>query len=100
MAQEKMKIAVLASGRGSNFIAIHDAILKGEIDAEIDILISNKPSAGAVDAARKRNIDVEVIESKGLPPGEFDERAVSILKERGIGLVVLAGFMRIVGKTP
>ena len=92
------KLAVLASGRGSNFVAIHDAIVRGDIDAEIAVLITNKPSAGVIDIARERNIDVQVIESKGLPAGEFDRKAVAILKERGIELVILAGFMRIVGR--
>ncbi len=94
----KMKLAVLASGRGSNFVAIHDAIERGDINAEIDILITNKPSAGVIDIAKKRNVDVRVIESKGLAAGEFDKRAVELLTERGIELVILAGFMRIVGK--
>ena len=94
----KMKLAVLASGRGSNFVAIHDAIERGDINAEIDILITNKPSAGVIDIAKKRNVDVRVIESKGLAAGEFDRKAVELLKGRGIELVILAGFMRIVGK--
>lgn len=94
----KKKLAVLASGRGSNFVAIHDAILKGDINAEIDLLITNKPSAGVVDIAKKRNVDVQVIESKGLATGEFDRKAVELLVARGTELVILAGFMRIVGK--
>lgn len=94
----KKKLAVLASGRGSNFVAIHDAILRGDIDAEIAVLITNKPSAGVIGIAKERNIDVQVIESKGLPAGEFDRKAVELLNARGIGLVILAGFMRIVGK--
>ena len=94
----KKKLAVLASGRGSNFVAIHDAILRGDINAEIDLLITNKPSAGVIDIAKKRNIDVQVIESKGLPAGEFDKKAVELLVSRDIELVILAGFMRIVGK--
>lgn len=94
----KMKLAVLASGRGSNFVAIHDAIERGEINAEIDILITNKLSAGVIDIAKKRNINVSVIESKGLAAGEFDKKAVELLTGRGISLVILAGFMRIVGK--
>ena len=94
----KKKLAVLASSRGSNFVAIHDAILRGDINAEIDLLITNKPSAGVIDIAKKRNIDVQVIESKGLPAGEFDKKAVELLVSRDIELVILAGFMRIVGK--
>lgn len=94
----KKKLAVLASGRGSNFVAIHDAILRGDINAEIDLLITNKPSAGVIDIAKKRNINVQLIESKGLAAGEFDRKAVELLVSRGSELVVLAGFMRIVGK--
>ncbi|MDT8318578.1 MAG: phosphoribosylglycinamide formyltransferase [bacterium] len=93
----KKKLAVLASGRGSNFVAIHDAIERGDINAEIDILITNKPSAGVIDIAKKRNIEVRVMESKGLVAGEFDRKAVELLTERGIELIILAGFMRIIG---
>jgi len=94
----KKKLAVLASGRGSNFVAIHDAIERGDINAEIDILITNKPSAGVIDIAKKRNIEVRVMESKGLSAGEFDKKVAELLNRRGISLVILAGFMRIVGK--
>lgn len=98
MGNNKFKIAALASGRGSNFLAINDAIERGEIDAEMSLLICNKPSAPVIAAARERGIKVIIIESKGLAKGEFDKKAVQVLIEKEIDLVVLAGFMRIVGK--
>ncbi len=98
MGKSKVKIAALASGRGSNFLAIHDAIERGEIDAEMSLLICNKSSAPVIGAAKERGIEVELIESRGLAKGEFDKKAVNVLLEKEIDLVGLAGFMRIVGK--
>ena len=95
---KKTRIAVLASGRGSNFVSIADAIKRGDINAEIVLLICNKPGAGAIDAARFRRIDVNILESKGVPAREYDEKLVQILKNCNPDLVVLAGYMKIVGK--
>jgi len=95
---EKTRIAVLASGRGSNFVSIADAIGRGEINAEIVQLICNKPDAGAIDAARARRIKVNVLESKGVPAAEYDEKLVQALQSCNPDLVVLAGYMKIVGK--
>ena len=94
----KIRIVVLASGRGSNFVSISDAIVRGLMDAEIVMLFSNKPGAGAIDAARFRGIKVEVIESKGIPAGEYEEKLIKTLKSCKPDLVVLAGYMKIVSK--
>jgi phosphoribosylglycinamide formyltransferase-1 len=94
-----LKIGVLASGRGSNFQAIVDAVEAGRIRARMEILIVDNPSAYALERAKIHNI-----ESLHINPGVFDSKAEffrSITEEltsRGVGLVVLAGFMRIVGK--
>lgn len=94
----KAKIAVLASGRGSNFIAIQKSIDAEEIDASIAVLICNKPGAGAIEAARKFGIDVAVIESAKFSKTDFDKQIVDKLKKYNIDLILLAGFMKIVGK--
>lgn len=96
---KKTRIAVLASGRGSNFVSIAEAVGRGAIKAEIVQLISNKPDAGAIDAARARRIKVKVLESKGVPAAEYDQKLVQVLKECNPDLIVLAGYMKIVGKT-
>ena len=94
----KTKIAVLASGRGSNFIAIQKSIDARKIDASIAVLICNKPGAGAIAAARKFGIDVSVIESADVSKTDFDKQIADKLKEYNIDLILLAGFMKIVGK--
>ncbi|MDH3976081.1 MAG: phosphoribosylglycinamide formyltransferase [Deltaproteobacteria bacterium] len=95
---DKTRIAVLASGRGSNFVSIADAIKRDEINAEIVLLICNKPDAGAIDAARFRGIEVKILQSKGVPAPEYDEKLVQVLKSCNPDLIVLAGYMKIVGK--
>ena len=96
--QKKIKVAILASGRGSNFVAIADAIEKDSIAAEIAFLFSNKATAKAIEIAKQRGITTKIIESKNCAREEFDDRLLTTLKESNIDLVILAGFMKIVGK--
>jgi len=90
---------VLASGRGSNFQAIIDAIHAGKLSAEVAVLITDNPGAFAIERARQHNIDCVVVN-----PSDFSSRdafyasIAEELRKRNTGLVVLAGFMRIVGK--
>jgi phosphoribosylglycinamide formyltransferase-1 len=94
-----LKIGVLASGRGSNFQAIVDAIETGYIQARIHLLITDNPEAFSLERAEKHGIESLVMRPKDY--GTRDEYFTAIaseLKGRGVGLVVLAGFMRIVGK--
>lgn len=95
-----LKIGVLASGRGSNFQSIVDSIESGRINAQVAVLITDKPDAYALERARNHNIQGVYINPKDF--GSRDQYYVRIVEElesRGVGLVVLAGFMRIVGKT-
>jgi len=94
----KAKIAVLASGRGSNFVAIQKAIDRGEIAARIAVLICDKPKAKVIEAAREFGIDVSIVDSAGLSNDEFDKKLVAELKGYAIDLILLAGFMKIVGR--
>jgi phosphoribosylglycinamide formyltransferase-1 len=95
-----LRIGVLASGRGSNFQSIINEIASQRLKAEIVLLITDNPSAFAVERAKKH-----IIEYLVLLPKEYrsrDDYFVKIaeeLKKRDVGLVVLAGFMRIIGKS-
>jgi len=93
----KVKVAVLASGRGSNFRAILDEIKAGRCDAEIKILITNNPDAPAIAIAKENKIPVEIINQKSFKTrDEMDERIKGLLDRYGVELVVLAGYMLLI----
>ncbi len=95
MPQTK-NIAILLSGRGSNFIAIADNIDAGRIpNARIAVVISNRADAPGVEIARRRGLEAHVIPSKGKQREEHDREVVAILKGKQIDLVCLAGYMRL-----
>jgi len=92
----KIKIGVLASGRGTNLQAIIDAIETGTIQGEIAVIISNVKDAYCLERAKKHNINGVFIDHKAFPDRESFDRAVAAeLDKCGVTLVVLAGFMRI-----
>ena len=89
-------LGILLSGRGSNFVAIADSIEAGRIpDARIAIVISNKADAPGVATARRRGLSALVIPSKGKAREEHDREVVAALKQHGVELVCLAGYMRL-----
>jgi phosphoribosylglycinamide formyltransferase 1 len=89
-------LGILLSGRGSNFVAIADSIDAGRIlDARIAVVISNKADAPGIAAARARGLNTRVIASKGKPREEHDREVVAALKQNGVELVCLAGYMRL-----
>lgn len=91
-----MKVGVMASGRGSNFHALIKASKNSEMpDVELKILIVNKKDAHAIKIAEKNNIEHVIITSDDKTRNEFDRNALSVLKEKQIEIVVLAGFMRL-----
>lgn len=91
-----LKIGVLASGRGTNLQSIIDGIENGEISAEIKLVISDNEDAGALDRAQKHGIDSSYIDPNAYEKDEdFEQEMVDELKEREVGLVVMAGFMRL-----
>ena len=96
-----LKIGVMASGRGSNFQSIIDAIEGGRIkNASIEMLIVDKPGAFALERAENHGIDALCMEPKDY--ASRDEYYIAIteeFKKREVELVCLAGFMRIVGKS-
>jgi len=95
---EKKRIAVLASGRGSNFQAVIDAIQDGKIPATCAALITDNPKAYAIDRAKKAKIPVMVIDFSSFPSREDYEKALLLaMQKANADLFVLAGYMRIVG---
>ena len=89
-------LGILLSGRGSNFVAIADSIDAGRIaDARIAVVISNKTDAPGIVTARQRGLNAIAIPSKGKPREEQDREVVAALKQHGVDLVCLAGYMRL-----
>ena len=94
----KKRIAVLASGRGSNFQAVIEAIQQGKIPAVCVSLITDNPGAYAVERAEKAGIPVKVIDYSLFPSREMYERALLLaMQQADADLFVLAGYMRILG---
>lgn len=91
-----MKIGILISGRGSNMVAIVDAVASGEIpDSEVAVVISDKADAAGLEKAKERGVETVVVERKGRKREEHDAEIISGLKNRGVELVCLAGYMRL-----
>ena len=88
-------LGILLSGRGSNFEAIADNIAAGRLDANIAVVISNRADAPGVESARRRGLNARVIASKGKAREEHDREVVTALREPGVDLVCLAGYMRL-----
>jgi len=89
-------LGILLSGRGSNFVAIADAIDRGQIEhAEISIVISNRAEAAGIAAAGVRGLATRVIEARGRKRVEQDAEVVACLQEHGVEMVCLAGYMRL-----
>jgi phosphoribosylglycinamide formyltransferase 1 len=90
----KPRIAVLLSGRGSNFLAIADAVAAGRIDAEIVAVVSNRASAPGLEAARARGLEAISLPSQGMDRETYDRLVIAELQQRRVDLVCLAGYMR------
>lgn len=89
-------LGILLSGRGSNFVAIADSIDAGRIpDARITVVIANKADATGIATARQRGLNAVVIPSQDRPREEHDREVVVTLKQHGVELVCLAGYMRL-----
>lgn len=89
------KLGVLLSGRGSNFLAIADAIAAGRLDAEIGIVISNRADAPGIIAAQERGLAAGIVEARGRTRAEHDAEIIAVLREHNVELVCLAGYMRL-----
>jgi phosphoribosylglycinamide formyltransferase 1 len=90
------RLGILLSGRGSNFLAIADAITQGLIaNTRIAVVISNRPGAPGIEAARSKGFAAAVIEPKGRPRAEHDAEIIATLHAHQVDLVCLAGYMRL-----
>jgi len=94
-----VRLAVLLSGRGSNFLAIHEAIAAGELPARIVAVISDKPQAAGLVRARELGLAAHAVPRSG-PAGPLDReeheaRVLAVLEEAGAEWVCLAGYMRL-----
>jgi phosphoribosylglycinamide formyltransferase 1 len=93
------RIAILISGRGSNMVALADAISSGSIpDTEIAVVVSDKPAAGGLQLARDRGLETAVIERRGRSREEHELEIISVLQAHQIDLVCLAGYMRLLSQ--
>ena len=88
-------IAILLSGRGSNFLAIHAAIERDEVPAEIVLVASNVADAPGLGKARELGLPALAIPHQGIPRRTHDERIVAALREAGAEWICLAGYMRL-----
>ena len=94
--KKRGKIAVFLSGRGSNFLAIYDAIREGTINADIDLVFSNKKEAPGLKIAQERNLQTLNLNPKEFASREdYDRKIVEEIQNRDIDLICLAGYMRI-----
>ncbi len=96
---KKGKIGVLLSGRGSNFKAIFEKVKSGEIKAEIVVVVSDNADAKGLKFAKENGIEAVFLDIKSFPSRkDYDRKIIDILKEREVDLVLLAGYMKIVGE--
>ncbi len=89
-------LVVFASGNGSTLQSIIDAIKKEELNASISLVVSNNPNAFALERAKNANIETYIITSKN--PDEMDKELSSVLSKYNIDLIVLAGYLKMIGK--
>ncbi len=90
------KLAVLASGQGTNLEAIFQAIENGKVAARVELVISDRPAAPALERARRRRIEARYVDPRPFARREeYDRALLEILRQGQADLVVLAGFMRI-----
>ena len=95
-AGEGRRVGILISGRGSNMTALADAVAAGSVPgARIHLVLSDRPRAAGLGAARARGIETAVVERRGRTREEHEREIIGLLRERGVELVCLAGYMRL-----
>lgn len=91
-----LRIAVFASGQGTNFQAIVDAVREGKLDVTIELLVCDKPSAPVIERASRAGVSAFVFKPKDYPSREaYETEILAKLRAREVDLIVLAGYMRI-----
>jgi phosphoribosylglycinamide formyltransferase-1 len=94
------RLGILISGRGSNFVAIHEAIERGELPAKISIVISNRPGVPGLARAHELGLQVAAIPHHGEPDREsHEEKVLAALRGAAVEWVCLAGYMRLLSPT-
>jgi len=97
-APVRRHLAVLISGRGSNLQSILDAVAERRLDAQIAVVVSNRPDAPGLARARAAGVEAVCVQPRGFPDRDaYDRALLELLRARGADLVCLAGFMRLVG---
>jgi len=97
--KRKIRVAVMASGRGSNFDSLSRSCKESGYPARIELLIVDNEDAGAIEIAKRREIDTVIVDcgsKRGSMTPESSEEITRICSDRGVDLICLAGFMRIV----
>jgi len=96
LPEEMARLGILISGRGSNMLALADAVHDGRIPkAEIVLVISDQPATSGLESARKSGLDTIVIERRGRSRAEHDRELIAVFKDHAVDLVCLAGYMRL-----
>jgi phosphoribosylglycinamide formyltransferase-1 len=91
-----MKVGILISGRGSNMVALADAVSAGRVPgARVAVVLSDKPGAAGLERARERGIETAVVERRGRTREGHELEIIAALRSRGVELVCLAGYMRL-----
>jgi phosphoribosylglycinamide formyltransferase-1 len=94
------RIAIFASGSGTNFQAIVDAVKNGDLQAEVALLVCDRPEAKVIERAKKEQIPTFVFRPRDYATkADFEQEILTQLKEKEIEVVALAGYMRLIGPT-
>ena len=94
--KKRGRVAVFLSGRGSNFIALHDAILEGKVNADIVLVFSNKKEARGLSIAQERGLHTLSLDPKNYDNREdYEQDIIKEIKNCDVDLICLAGYMRI-----
>ena len=90
------RLGILISGRGSNMVALADAVREGRVpDAEVAIIISDRADAAGLERAKERGLETVVVERRGRSREEHDREIAATLRKHQVDLVCLAGYMRL-----
>ncbi|WP_099157703.1 phosphoribosylglycinamide formyltransferase [Virgibacillus ndiopensis] len=95
----KVKVAIFASGTGSNFEAIIEQAIENQLACDVAILVCDKPGAKVIDIANEYDIPTFVFDPKNIPKKEYEQKVVKRLLLMNVEWIFLAGYMRIIGPT-
>src|SRR5258706_12775567 len=94
------RLGILISGRGSNMVALANAVREGRIpDTEIGVVISDKPAAAGLQCAQELGLQTRVVERQGRSREEQDRETIAVLREHQVDFVCLAGYMRLLSSS-